>query len=64
MGRAACVRLRAWVLLRLQGPAAVCAWELLCRVLLLCALGSAGAVAAGAAGKVVFLSGVYAGAIP
>ena len=36
-----------------------------CRVLLLCALGSAGAVAAGAAGKVIFLSaGVYAGAIP
>ena len=33
-------------------------WELMCRVLLLCALGSAGAVAA------VFLSGVHAGAIP
>ena len=53
------VRLRAWVLLPLQGPAAVCAWKLLRRVLLLCAL-----VAAGAAGKVIFLSGVYAGAIP
>ena len=64
MGRAACVRLRAWVLLRLQGPAAVCAWELLCRVLLLCALGNAGAVAAGAARKVTFLSGAYAGAFP
>ena len=58
------MRLLAWVLLPLQGRAAVCAWELLCRVLLLCALGSAGAVAAVAAGKVISLFGVYAGAIP
>ena len=112
MGRAACVRLRAWVLLRLQGAAAVCAWECWRRCCWCCrkgyfpicwslcwrnsldsvsywvsyfkyrkncvslgagaAAGSrscvrlgplqcAGAVAAGAAGKVFLLSGVYAG---
>ena len=52
VGRAACVRFRAWVLVALQGAAAaaVCVWELgrwrRCRVPLVCALGSATGVCA------------------
>ena len=69
------------MLVPLQGAAAVCTWELACRVPLLYALGSLGAAwelgcwrrwgaatlplqcAAGTAGKVNWLLGVYAGLI-